>query len=98
MDIKVTPLDDRAIVKQLEEQDEKVGSIYIPDSAKEKPQEGKVLAVGPGKMTDDGKRIAMDIKVGDTVIYAKYGGTEFKYKGEEYIILQQSDILAKLKK
>jgi len=69
--------------------------IYLPDTAKEKPQEGKVLAVGPGKMTDDGKRIAMDIKVGDTVIYAKYGGTEIKVDDEELIILRESDILAK---
>jgi chaperonin GroES len=69
--------------------------IYLPDTAKEKPQEGEVIAVGPGKLTDDGKRIAMDLKVGDTVIYAKYGGTEIKVDDDELMILRESDILAK---
>jgi chaperonin GroES len=72
--------------------------IYLPDTAKEKPQEGEVLAVGPGKMSEDGKRIAMDLNVGDTVIYAKYGGTEIKIDDEELIILRESDILAKKSK
>ena len=71
------------------------GGIVLPDTVKEKPQEGKVLAAGPGKMTDDGKRIPLDVKVGDTVVYAKYGGSEIKEDGEELIILRESDILAK---
>ena len=71
------------------------GGIVLPDTAKEKPQEGKVLAVGPGRLTDDGKRLAMDVGVGDIVIYAKYGGTEIKIDDEELVILRESDILAK---
>ena len=93
--MKIRPLQDRVIVKRLEEEEKTKGGIIIPDSAKEKPQEGEVVAVGPGKMTDDGKRIAMDVKVGDTVIYAKYGGTEIKVDDVEMIILRESDILAK---
>jgi len=71
------------------------GGIVLPDTVKEKPQEGKVVAVGQGRVSDDGKRISMDVKVGDTVIYAKYGGTEIKVEGEEMVILRESDILAK---
>ncbi|MBM4452422.1 MAG: co-chaperone GroES, partial [Chloroflexi bacterium] len=89
------PLGDRVVVKPIPKEDVTKGGIVLPDTAKEKPQEGKVLAVGPGKMTDDGKRIAMDVKVGDVVLYAKYGGTEVKEDDEELIILRESDILAK---
>ena len=95
MVIKLQPMADRILVKPIEKEEMTKSGIYLPDTAKEKPQEGKVLAVGPGKMTDDGKRIAMDLKVGDMVIYAKYGGTEIKIDDEELIILRESDILAK---
>jgi len=95
MAVKLQPLGDRVVVKPLPKEDVTKGGIVLPDTVKEKPQEGKVLAVGPGKLTDDGKRIAMDVKVGDVVIYAKYGGTEIKENGDELIILRESDILAK---
>lgn len=95
MAIKIEPLGDRVVVKPIPKEDVTKGGIVLPDTVKEKPQEGKVLAVGPGKMTDDGKRIAMDVKVGDVVIYAKYGGTEIKEGKDELIILRESDILAK---
>jgi chaperonin GroES len=95
MATRLQPLGDRVVVKPLPREEVTKGGIVLPDTAKEKPQEGKVLAVGPGKMTDDGKRIPMDIKVGDTVIYAKYGGTDIKEDDEELIILRESDILAK---
>jgi chaperonin GroES len=95
MATRLQPLGDRVVVKPLAREEVTKGGIVLPDTAKEKPQEGKVLAVGPGKMTDDGKRIPMDIKVGDTVIYAKYGGTDIKEDDEELIILRESDILAK---
>jgi chaperonin GroES len=95
MAINLQPLADRILVKPIEKEEMTKSGIYLPDTAKEKPQEGEVLAVGPGKMTDDGKRIAIDLKVGDTVIYAKYGGTEIKIDDEELIILRESDILAK---
>ena len=89
------PMADRVLVKPIEKEEMTKSGIYIPDTVKEKPQEGEVIAVGPGKMSEDGKRIAMDIKVGDTVIYAKYGGTEIKVDDGELIILRESDILAK---
>ncbi len=89
------PLADRVLVKPIEKEEKTKSGIYLPDTAKEKPQEGKVLAVGPGKLSEDGKRIAMDLKVGDTVIYAKYGGTEIKIDDDELMILRESDILAK---
>jgi chaperonin GroES len=95
MATRLQPLGDRVVVKPLPKEEVTKGGIVLPDTAKEKPQEGKVLALGPGKMTDDGKRIPMDIKVGDTVIYAKYGGTDIKEDDEELIILRESDILAK---
>ncbi len=95
MSTKLQPLGDRIIVKPTQREEITKGGIVLPDTVQEKPQEGKVIAVGPGKMTDDGKRIAMDIKVGDTVIYAKYGGSEIKENDEELIILRESDILAK---
>lgn len=93
---KIKPLGDRVLVKSLEAQETMKGGIIIPDTAKEKPQEGEVLAVGPGRVTDDGKKIAMEVKVGDTVVYAKYGGTEVKDGDDELLILRESDILAKV--
>jgi chaperonin GroES len=95
MAAKLQPLADRVLVKPIEKEEKTKSGIYLPDTAKEKPQEGEVLAVGPGKMTDDGKRIPMDLKVGDRVIYAKYGGTEIKIDDEDLMILRESDILAK---
>jgi chaperonin GroES len=98
MAVKLEPLGDRVVVKPMPQEEVTKSGIVIPDTAKEKPQDGKVIAVGPGRMTEDGKRIAMDVKVGDIVIYAKYGGTEIKENGEELIILRESDILAKKSK
>lgn len=95
MTVKLQPLGDRVVVKPMPKEDVTKGGIVLPDTVKEKPQEGKVLAVGPGRMTEEGKRIPLDIKVGDVVIYAKYGGTEIKEDGDELIILRESDILAK---
>ncbi|MFC1953760.1 co-chaperone GroES [Chloroflexota bacterium] len=95
MAIKLAPLADRLVVKPIEREDVTKGGILLPDTAQEKPQEGKVMAVGPGKLADDGKRIAMEVKVGDTVLYAKYGGTEIKVEDEDLMILRESDILAK---
>ena len=97
MVIKLEPLDDRLVVRPIEREEVTKGGIVLPDTAKEKPQEGKVLAVGPGRLSEDGKRIAMDVKMGDIVIYAKYGGTEWKDEDsdEELVILRESDILAK---
>ncbi len=95
MAVKLEPLADRLVVKPIEREDVTKGGIYLPDTAKERPQEGKVLAVGPGRLSEDGKRIAMDVKVGDIVVYAKYGGTEIKIDDEELMILRESDILAK---
>ena len=95
MAVKLAPLADRLVVKPIEREEVTKGGIVLPDTAREKPQEGKVLAVGPGRVSEDGKRIAMDVKVGDIVIYAKYGGTEIKIDDEELMILRESDILAK---
>jgi chaperonin GroES len=95
MAIKLQPMGDRLVVKPTQSEDKTKSGIYIPDTAKEKPQEGKVIAVGPGKMTDEGKRIPMDVEVGDIIIYAKYGGSEIKLDDEELIIVRESDILAK---
>ncbi len=95
MAVKLEPLADRLVVKPTEREEVTKGGIVLPDTVKEKPQEGKVLAVGPGRLSEDGKRIAMDIKVGDIVVYAKYGGTEIKIDDDELIILRESDILAK---
>jgi chaperonin GroES len=95
MAAKLQPLADRVLVKPIEKEEKTKSGIYLPDTAKEKPQEGEVLAVGPGKMSDDGKRIPLDVKVGDRIIYAKYGGTEIKVDDEELIILRESDILAR---
>jgi len=98
MAAKLQPLADRVLVKPIEKEEKTKSGIYLPDTAKEKPQEGEIMAIGPGKMTDDGKRIPMDLKVGDRVIYAKYGGTEIKVDEVELMILRESDILAKKSK
>jgi chaperonin GroES len=95
MAAKLQPLADRVLVKPMEQEQKTKSGIYLPDTAKEKPQEGEILAVGPGKIAEDGKRIPMDLKVGDRVLYAKYGGTEIKVDGEDLMILRESDILAK---
>ena len=94
MSIKLTPLEDKIIVKQAEAQTQTASGLYIPDNAKEKPQQGEVLAVGPGRRDDKGERIPMDVKVGDKVLYSKYGGTEVHYEGEDYLIVGPRDILA----
>ncbi len=92
---KLQPLADRLVVKPIQKDEMTKSGIFIPDTAKEKPQEGEIIAVGPGKMTDDGKRIPLDLKVGDRVIYSKYGGSEIKIDDVEMIILRESDILAR---
>ncbi len=92
---KLDPLGDRVVIKPSKREEVSKGGIVLPDTAKEKPQEGEVVAVGPGRMTDEGQRIAMDVKVGDIVIYAKYAGTELKVDDEELIVVRESDILAK---
>ena len=95
MAVKLEPLADRLVVRPIEREEVTKGGIVLPDTAREKPQEGEVLAVGPGRMSDDGKRLAMDVKVGDIVIYAKYGGIDYKLDDEDVLILRESDILAK---
>ena len=91
---ELQPLADRLVVRPIQKEEMTKSGIFIPDTAKEKPQEGEVIAIGPGKMTNDGKRIPMDLKVGDRVIYSKYGGSEIKIDDVEVIILRESDILA----
>ena len=93
MSIKLTPLEDKIIVKQAEAQTQTASGLYIPDNAKEKPQQGEVLAVGPGRRDDKGERIPIDVKVGDEVLYSKYDGTEVHYEGEDYLIVGARDIL-----
>ncbi len=95
MAVKLQPLADRLVVKPSQREEVTRSGIVLPDTAKEKPQEGEVVAVGPGRLSDDGKRIPMDIKVGDIVLFAKYGGSEVKVNDEELIILHEGDILAK---
>ena len=89
----IRPLQDRILIKRLEEQEEQRGGIIIPDTAKEKPQEGKVIAVGNGKVLETGQRVPLDIKAGDRVLFGKYSGSEVKLEGEEYLILREDDIL-----
>ena len=89
------PLGDRVVIKPLEKEEVTKGGLVLPDTAREKPQEGEVVAVGPGRVGDDGKRITMEVKAGDKVVYSKYAGTEFKEDDEEYLIVRESDILAK---
>lgn len=96
--MSVRPLHDRIIVQRIEEGEQKVGGIIIPDSAKEKPQQGKVKAVGAGKVKDDGKRIALDVKEGDTILFGKYSGQEIKIEGEEFLIMREDEVLAILDK
>ena len=92
--MKIRPLHDRILVERLEEQEEKRGGIIIPDTAKEKPQEAKVIAVGTGKVTDEGKRLPLDVKVGDKILFGKYSGSEVKVDDKDYLILREEDILA----
>ena len=94
---QIQPLADRVVVKALEETEQMRGGLYIPDTAKEKPQQGEVVAVGPGKMTDDGKRVNPELKVGDRVLYGKYSGTEVTVGDDQYLILRESDVLAVIK-
>ncbi len=92
---KIEPLGDRVVIKPIPKEEVSKGGIVLPDTAKEKPQEGKIIAAGPGRLSEDGKRIAMEVKKGDTVIYSKYAGTEFKLDDEELVIMREGDILAK---
>ena len=92
---KIEPLGDRVVIKPMPKEEVSKGGIVLPDTAKEKPQEGKIIAVGPGRLTEDGNRIAMEVKKGDKVIYSKYAGTEFKLDDEELVIMREGDILAK---
>ena len=92
--MKIRPLGPRVLVEPLEVKDQVKGGIYIPDSAKEKPQEGKVIAVGPGRVDENGKRVALEVKVGDRILMGKYSGTEVKIDGEEHIIMREDDVLA----
>jgi len=98
MAINLKPLADRLVVKPLEQEEKTASGIILPETAKEKPQEGEVLAVGPGSVGDDNDRIPMYVKVGDIVLFAKYGGTEVKIQGEKYLILRESDVLAIVEK
>jgi chaperonin GroES len=92
--MKVKPLADRVLVKPQEEAEVKKGGIIIPDTAKEKPQQGEVIAIGPGKVTESGQKVPMEVKKGDTILYGKYSGTEVTIDGEDYLIMRESDILA----
>ena len=94
--MNVQPLEDRVIVRALEAEEKTSGGIIIPDNAKEKPQKGEIIAVGPGKINDQGKRNEMSLKKGDKVLYGKYSGTEVKIDGDDYLILRESDVLAKI--
>jgi chaperonin GroES len=91
--MKIRPLYDRIVVKRIEQQEQKQGSLYIPDSAKEKPQEGEVVAVGKGKRLEDGKVIALDVEVGDRILFGKYSGSDIKMDGEEYMIMREDEVL-----
>ncbi len=90
------PLGDRVVIRPLEKDEVTKSGLVIPDTAKEKPQEGEIIAVGPGRLSDEGKRIAMEVKVGDKVVYSKYAGTEWKEDDDEYLIVREADILAKI--
>ena len=94
MSVSIKPLEDRIVVQSLEAEQTTASGLVIPDTAKEKPQEGEVLAVGPGRFDDKGNRVPLDVNVGDRVIYSKYGGTEIKHGGEEFLILSARDVLA----
>ena len=97
MAVKVQPLHDYILVKRIEEKEMKKGGIIIPDTAKEKPQEGEVVAVGPGKLTDDGKRLPMDVKVGNRILFSKYSWNEVRLNDEEYLIMKESEVLGIIK-
>ena len=94
MSVSIKPLEDRIVVQSLEAEQTTASGLVIPDTAKEKPQEGEVLAVGPGRIDDNGNRVPLDVKVGDRVIYSKYGGTEIKHGGQEFLLLSARDVLA----
>ena len=96
--MKIRPLQDRVIIKRIEEEEKSKGGIIIPDTAKEKPQEGKVIAVGKGKVNDDGKLIPLDVKVNDRILFGKYSGTEINIDGEEHLIMREEDILGIIEK
>jgi chaperonin GroES len=96
MPTKIEPLADRVVVKNVEEEEVRASGLVIPDTAKEKPQQGEVVAVGPGRRDDDGKLVPMDVKVGDIVLYAKYSGTEMKLDQSEYLVLSEKDVLARI--
>jgi chaperonin GroES len=96
MALNIRPLDDRVVIEPLEAEEKTPGGIVIPDTAKEKPIKGRIVAVGEGKVLDNGKRLAPAVKKGDQVIFSKYGGTEYKVQGKEYLIMRESDILAKV--
>lgn len=92
--MKIKPLADRVVVRPLEAEEKTKGGLYVPDTAKERPQQGEIVAVGPGRITDEGKKIPIEIKVGDRILYGKYSGTEVTYDGIEYLIMRESDIFA----
>ena len=94
---KIQPLADRVVIKPLEETEQMRGGLYIPDTAKEKPQQGEIVAVGPGKLDEKGNRVALEVKEGDRVLYGKYSGTEITIADEQYLILRESDVLAVVK-
>ncbi|MGH3279145.1 MAG: co-chaperone GroES [Trebonia sp.] len=96
--VVLKPLEDRIVVEQIEAEQVTASGLVIPDTAKEKPQEGKVIAVGPGRFDDKGVRVPVDVQVGDVVLYSKYGGTEVKYSGQEYLVLSARDVLAVIEK
>jgi len=95
--MNIQPLADRVLVEPLEQTEVKKGGIIIPDTAKERPQEGKIVAVGPGRITDDGNKVSMEVTVGDTILYGKYSGSEVRLEDREYLIMRESDILAIIK-
>ncbi len=92
--MKIKPLADRVVVKPLEAEEKTKGGLYVPDTAKEKPQQGEVVAVGPGRVSDDGKKVPMEVKIGDRILYGKYSGTEVRYDDIDYLIMRESDIFA----
>jgi chaperonin GroES len=98
MSTKLRPLHDRLLVERIEEEEQKVGGIIIPDTAKEKPQQGKVMAVGAGKPDKDGKKVALDVKAGDTILFGKYSGQEIKIDGKEFLIMREDEVLAVVEK
>ena len=98
MSVSIKPLEDRVVIRQAEAETTTASGLIVPDTASEKPQEGTVLAVGPGRIDDKGNRVPMDVKVGDVVVYSRYGGTDVKYGGDEFIILSARDVLAVVEK